>query len=113
MNEEFCIDYPLGTDVPSWASLATAKKWPNGSVLDGNPVVQTRVAAEAARWSDCANILFDFGDHADAHIRISFRHSGSWSTLGTDALDVPDNQPTMNYGWLLPGSTEAELRRVV
>ena len=37
-----CIDYPVGTALPSYAALVMAKKWPNGSTLrvrflDGDP----------------------------------------------------------------------------
>jgi hypothetical protein len=118
MSDEICIDYPIGADVPSYAALVAAKKWPNGSVLkvrflDGFPGVQARVAVHARHWSQFANITLDFGAHADAHIRISFCYRGSWSTVGTDALAVQASQPTMNYGWLTATSDEAEVRRVV
>ena len=50
---------------------------------------------------------------AAAQIRISFKYTGSWSTIGIDALDVPANQPTMNYGWLTADTEDAEYSRVV
>ncbi len=94
------------------------KFWRPGRVLrcrfmDGDPAVQARVATAAKVWSESANITFDFGDHADAEIRISFEHRGSWSTVGTDALLRSASQPTMNYGWLTPNSTDDSLNRVV
>lgn len=39
---------------------------------------------------------------ADAEIRIGFRQGeGSWSYIGTDALDRSLNERTMNFGWSL------------
>jgi hypothetical protein len=113
-----CIDRPMGADMPSYAALVTAKKWPNGQVLrvrflDGDPVVQAKLQPYARKWSDYANITFTFGNDPDAEIRISFRDAGSWSTIGTDALDVPDGQATMNYGWLTPDTDDDEYSRVV
>jgi len=113
-----CIDRPIGADMPSYAALVTAKKWPNGQVLrvcflDGEPTVQARLQPYAQEWSKYADITFDFGNDPGAEIRISFRYQGSWSTIGTDALDVPDGQPTMNYGWLTPDTEDEEYSRVV
>jgi hypothetical protein len=113
-----CIAWPAPADVPSYAALVTAKKWPNGQTLrvrflDGLPDVQTRVRQYAQEWSKYANIGFDFGDDPEAEVRVSFRYQGSWSTIGTDALDVPGDQPTMNYGWLTPDTEDDEYSRVV
>ncbi len=82
--------------------------------LDGDPQVQQRVQAKAMEWMDVANIKFDFGDHRRAEIRIAFEPDGSWSYVGTDALLVRDqNEPTMNYGWFTPNSSDDEISRVV
>jgi len=113
-----CIDYPVGMALPSYAALVMAKKWPNGSTLrvrfvDGDPVVQQHVALIARQWSLHANITFDFGDDPEAEIRISFGHRGSWSAIGTDALSVPTDRPTMNFGWLRPDAPIEESMRVV
>jgi serralysin len=113
-----CVDYPIGEDMPSYAALVTAKKWPNGSTLrvrflDGDPVVQAKLAPYAHQWSDFANISFLFNNAPDAEIRISFRYQGSWSSVGTDARTVPNDQPTMNFGWLTPTTDDQEYQRVV
>jgi hypothetical protein len=113
-----CVDRPVGAPLPSYAALVTAKKWPNGQVLrvrflDGDPTVQAKLQPYAHAWSKYANITFAFGDDPAAEIRISFQYQGSWSTIGTDALDVPDDQPTMNYGWLTPDTEDDEYSRVV
>lgn len=36
----------------------------------------------------------------DATIRISFEDDGAWSYVGTDILEQPTNQATMNFGWI-------------
>jgi hypothetical protein len=113
-----CIDRPIGADMPSYAALVTAKKWPNGQALrvrflDGDRAVQAKLQPYAHTWSKYANITFAFGNDPDAEIRISFQDQGSWSTIGTDALTVPGDQPSMNYGWLTPDTEDDEYSRVV
>ena len=46
-----CVDYPLGQDLPSFAAMVTAKKWPNGSTLrvrflDGEGRILARVLGQ-------------------------------------------------------------------
>ena len=96
----------------------TAKKWDNGRVLhvrflDGDPLVQEKLQPFAHQWSDFCNITFVFDNDPDAEIRISFKAKGSWSYLGTDALSIPGNEPTMNFGWLKPQTADDEYARVV
>jgi hypothetical protein len=100
-------------------ALITAKKWQPGRTLrvrflDGDPVVHRKIEAYAHQWSQHANIKFEFGSDPNAEIRISCRQDGtSWSYLGTDALNVDKDKPTMNYGWLTPTSPDEEYSRVV
>lgn len=110
----------LGVAPPSPLELAliTAKKWKNGRALrvrflDGEEQVQSKVEQLAHEWSQHANVKLEFGSDSDSEIRISFSFSGSWSYLGTDALGIPKNQPTMNYGWLTPTTPDQEYGRVV
>ena len=100
-------------------ALITAKKWKPGRTLrvrflDGDPVVHRKIEAYTHQWSQHTNIKFEFGSDPNAEIRISCRQDGtSWSYLGTDALNVHKNEPTMNYGWLTPTSPDEEYSRVV
>lgn len=129
---EMCVDRILDRDLeareqrlqdaaPDDASrmaVDVGKTWDPGktllvSFLDGIPEVQEKVAAKAAEWSEHANIFFEFGDHSEADIRISFQQPGSWSFLGTDAKSRPTDEPTMNYGWLTPQSADSVYDRVV
>lgn len=81
--------------------------------LDGDPTVQGRVETAAQEWSKYANIRFEFGSDPEAEIRISFLQPGAWSYVGTYALNIPINEPTMNFGWLTADTSLDELSRVV
>lgn len=100
-------------------ALLTKKCWQNGRALKvrfigGRHRVRCRVIEHAHEWQDHANIRFSYvSDSARAHIRISFRRGLSWSYVGTDALQIGQNSPTMNYGWLTPGLDDRKFRRVV
>lgn len=99
-------------------ALITGKKWQPGRTLrvrflDGDPVVHMKIAGIAKQWTQYANIKLVFGNDPEAEIRISLQPGGSWSYLGTDALTIAKNQPTMNYGWLKPDSSDQEYMRVV
>lgn len=109
---------PDGRPRPFELVLESKKLWQPGRTLrirflDGDPVVQAKVKQYAQQWTQHANIKFDFGVEPDADIRISFRDRGSWSFVGTDALSIPKEQPTMNFGWLSPTSDEKTISRVV
>ncbi len=101
------------------AAVERMKLWQNGRTLrvkflDGNPTVQSKVQAVAKEWEALANLKLDFVTSGVAQIRISFAEEGfSWSTVGTDALTVPADKPTMNYGWLEPDTELREYQRVV
>lgn len=105
-------------DAPVALAALTGKLWKPGRTLrvrflDGDLAVQQRVQSFAQEWSTYANIHFAFGNDPNAEIRISFRQAGSWSYIGTDALSIPKNQPTMNFGWLTPATPNDEYSRVV
>lgn len=106
---------------PEEAAVESAKLWRPGrslkiAFLDGVPEVQERVKKHALVWTEYVNLDFVFVEGPDAEIRISFQHLGSWSALGTDALVedyFPKDEPTMNYGWLEPGSSDKDYAAVV
>jgi hypothetical protein len=105
-------------DSPVALAALTGKLWQPGRTLrvrflDGAPDVQARVQSFAHQWSEHANIKFVFGDDSSAEIRISFTQPGSWSYIGTDALMIPQDQPTMNFGWLTSATPNDEYSRVV
>lgn len=101
------------------AAVLKAGRWQTGAkisirFLDGDPVLQQRVKDVAVEWTKVANLNFEFSNDGPTDIRIAFMPGkGSWSYIGTTCRNIDEPQPTMNYGWLSPGSDEAELRRVV
>lgn len=109
-----------GASIASPVALAalTGKLWKPGRTLrvrflDGDPAVQARVATIAQEWSNYANITFAFGNDPEAEIRITFSQPGSWSYIGTDALAIAKDKPTMNFGWLTASTPNDEYSRVV
>ena len=94
-------------------------KWDSGDVItisfmDGTAEQQVLVKKFAQEWVDnLANLQFSWEEGPDTDIRISFAHSGSWSVLGTTCRRVPTSRPTMNFGWLTPGVTDAAAKRVI
>lgn len=103
-------------------ALFISKKWPPGLLvkcrfLDGTPTMRARVEKYAHLWEKHEAVRFEFGEDPDAQIRISFHaDAGSWSAVGTDALQqdyFPPGKPTMNFGWLRDDTPDEECRRVV
>lgn len=105
----------------SRAALVKANKWNVGDIirvgfLDGDGGVKQKVQDVAKTWTgpNMANLRLSFvNDPKQADVRISFKFSGSWSTIGTTCRNVPKSQPTMNYGWLTPQTAGDEVSRVV
>lgn len=96
------------------AILVINKMWPNGTTLrvsfiGGSAAEHAKVKNWAMQWTQYANINFDFNNDSDAEIRVGFvQGDGSWSAVGTDALNrtwFPLNEPTMNFGWELEEGT--------
>ncbi len=115
--EENPANHP-DADSPFEIAAVKHKMWQPGRVLrvrflDGDPAVQQKIQQVAQQWSEHANIQLVFAGDPDAEIRISFLQPGSWSYIGTDALLIPSDQPTMNYGWLQPDTDDEEYSRVV
>lgn len=82
--------------------------------LDGSPNLRAKIRAVADEWTRYANIKFAWVDGGDTDIRISVGDGGgSWSFLGTDNGGIPQDQKTMNYGWLTDDSEDREISRVV
>jgi hypothetical protein len=116
------------------AIIAHARKWVNRTVLhyyffDGDdagahvtradgtrqwrswvgPADQRDVVRAAFReWKD-VGIGIDFVEVAhrsEAELRIGFMpDDGSWAYIGTDALRIGQAERTMNFGWLLSGTS--------
>ncbi len=93
-------------------AVSTGKFWLLGRVLhvaflEGTPELWERVEFYAKQWMRYANITFLFDNRADAKIRITFQRGiGTWSYIGTDALSISSDQPTMNYDSLTANSSD-------
>ncbi len=104
---------------PSRLAADVNLTWEPGQIItiglmNGEPNVWKKVIEVAEKWRLFANIEFRWlGLTKNAMVRISFRDTGSWSYVGKDALMVPKNQPTMNFGWLTEDSPYSEYTRVV
>jgi serralysin len=82
--------------------------------LDGENLLQQRVMATAADWSNHCSMQFRCVPGPDADIRISLNQGPiNDSSLGRLARDVAPGLPTMRLGSVRPSSTDTELRRVV
>src|SRR5674476_1319990 len=112
----------LTTTGPSGMTRALAprdKTWLNGSTLrvrfmGGTAAEQATAREQALWWANYANLTFDFGNAPDAEIRITFdTNDGAWSTIGTDSGQVPNNQATMNLGFLDGGTAGHEFGHAI
>ena len=121
-DDKWCFAWfaaPIPTDGNTRAALVKDSKWGKGatisiSFLDGTEQQQALVRRFAPEWvNNLANLQFSWMAPPNTDIRISFRYRGSWSVIGTTAKSVPKNQPTMNFGWLTPGVSDDEARRVI
>jgi hypothetical protein len=96
------------------------KMWINGSTLrvrfmsGGTAAERALVKKQAMWWSEHANLTFEFIDVPDAEIRITFdQNDGAWSYIGTDARTIPQNEPTMNLGFLDGGTAAHEFGHAI
>lgn len=100
------------------AVLLVNKKWQNGRALsvgffDGSSVLQDRTMAMFKLWESYANITLTKIDSVqEATIRVTYERGGSWSYVGTDALQIARDKPTMQLGWAEETTPDEELRRV-
>lgn len=104
------------------AALLNEAQWLGNEVIrvkftQGDEALRERVRTIAERWTgeDMAHLTFEWvDDDAESDIRIAFEEGdGSWSYLGVQCREIPQGQPTMNYGWIDATSPEDEVRRVV
>ena len=94
------------------------KLWATGAMLrvrflGGPQAIRAKVRRYAQDWTRYANLRFVFCDSCDAEIRVGFSDPGSWSYVGSDALGIPPDEPTVNFGWLTSSTPENEARRIV
>ena len=83
------------------------KRWLNGSTikicfLEGSNEEISLVKEVAMQWVEHANLTFEFVDSIiGSDIRVSFdTDDGAWSYVGTDNLNIPKANATLNLGWV-------------
>lgn len=86
--------------------------------INGTEKQKAGVQEFAKQWEQHANLKLQFVPSAgDADIRIGFQWNGdrsSWSYIGTDNFNIPQDRPTMNFGWLdINGRDTDEYSRTV
>lgn len=73
-----------------------------------------RILSHLNAWSEYCSVSFvDVPDVSSAQVRISLGRGGYWSYLGTDVLQIPRNQQTMNLEGISLNTPESECRRVI
>jgi len=97
----------------------TKKRWkPNQTLkiyfFGGQDKRTQRVLDYASLWSNHCSITFQATDTIkEAKIRIAFNPPSSCSYIGTDAICVPINEPTINFGWLTDSLPDINYKQVV
>jgi len=101
------------------AIIPIGKTWMNGTTLrvrfdGGTPAQRAKAREQALWWTQFANLQFEFGEAADAEIRVTFdADNGAWSYVGTDNRSIPLDQPTMNLGFLDGGTAAHEFGHAI
>jgi len=85
--------------------------------MNGTEAQKTKVKEMAIEWEQYANIKLEWVNTGNSDIRIGFKWNGdssSWSYIGTDCFNIPQDRPTMNFGWLdINGRDTDEYSRTV
>jgi hypothetical protein len=109
---------------PRRLAVLVGRRWPASGVrltvkfLDNPPTaLRTRILRHMSAWGKTANVLFT-ETRDSAKVRISRLDSppdmaGYWSWIGTEILDIPQDEPTLNLEGFTMRVSEAEFRRVV
>lgn len=81
-----------------------SKLWANGRTLKvafldaPEPYHRNKIIAAARRWLPFVNLKFEFVEDTRGDIRIATTNNDNSSMLGTDALLIHPDHPTMNLG---------------
>jgi hypothetical protein len=109
---------------PRRIAVVVARRWPAAGVrlsvsfLDTPPrALRTRILAHMNAWAESANVTFvetqGTGQVRIARLDAPTDMAGYWSFLGTEILEVAEDEPTMNLEGFTTRTSEAEFRRVV
>ncbi|HTU68081.1 MAG TPA: CHAT domain-containing protein [Steroidobacteraceae bacterium] len=120
------VDLPGGVrrGEPRRIVVVKGRKWkPSGvdltvSFLDGEKKdLRTKILLHMNAWGRDANVKFvetaRQGQVRIARLKSPTTMAGYWSYIGTEILDAPEDEPTMNLEGFHIGTPESEFRRVV
>lgn len=105
-------------------AVVTARRWPatgvrlSVSFLD-NPsaALRSRIIRHMNAWGEHANVLFSetqgLGEVRIARLTSPPDMAGYWSYLGTEILDIPEDEPTLNLEGFTMRTSESEFQRLV
>jgi len=109
---------------PRRIAVVIARKWPKKGVrlsvsfMDTpSAALRNRILKHMNAWGEQANVLFSetqgIGQVRIARLDSPEDMAGYWSYLGTEILEAPEDEPTLNLDSFTMKETEAEFRRVV
>ena len=105
-------------------ALVVGRRWPASGVrltvkfLDNPPAnLRARILTHMNAWGKTANVQFT-ETRGTAKVRIARLDSppamaGYWSYIGTEILEIPSNEPTLNLEAFTMATPESEFHRVV
>ncbi|MGY8684736.1 CHAT domain-containing protein [Bradyrhizobium sp. UFLA05-153] len=105
-------------------AVVIGRKWPakgvqlSVSFMDGaKSNLRKRILLHMNAWGQKANVKFaetsGVGQVRIARLDSPEDQAGYWSYVGTEILEIPEDQPTMNLEGFTMRTSEAEFRRVV
>lgn len=102
----------------AFASEGRGLKWKIGQeiyvkFMDGSSSTHRRIEKIAKTWEEFANVTFKFVTKGYSDIRITFNTDGWSSYIGTHALNISKNEPTMYLGVKQRTKPEALRRHVL
>ena len=110
---------PPGGPLTEFIAVLTTKYWRTTGVRLGvgfldNPssALRARILAHMNAWGQRANVRFIESTN-DPVVRITRDQPGHWCYIGTDALLIDQDQPTMNLAGFTSNTPDREFCRVV
>ena len=104
---------------PEHIAAVTDRKWPVGGVrltvgFMDNPerALRRKILANMNAWNQTANVRF-VETQIDPQVRITRGGGGYWSYLGTEILEIPSDEQTMNLERFTMGTADSEFHRVI
>jgi CHAT domain len=109
---------------PRRIAVLVGRKWPETGVRLSVSFMDTpsrelrsRILRHMNAWGETANVVFTEtqgkGEVRIARLDSPVDMSGYWSYLGTEILEGPEDEPTLNLEGFTARTSEAEFRRVV